>query len=53
MVFSLYCTVELIFVSFVFFFVFFNHCIFVCAFMLYILLIGNIVTIISYHGRPA
>jgi len=56
MVFSLYCTAELIFVSFVCSVLFFfNHCIFVfvlsrfCALLCFIC---NIATIISYHGRP-
>jgi len=60
MVFSLYCTAELIFVILYSIMVFFDHCtlVFLClcfyAFVLCILCsIGNIVTIISYRRPPA
>jgi len=57
MVFSLYCTAELIFVFFVCPILFFLNTVFLCcAFMLLcsiLCFIGNIVTIISYHGRSA
>ena len=58
MVFELYCTAELIFCVFFLCSVlfFFNHCIFVfvlLCFCFILCFIGNIVTVISYHGRPA
>ena len=56
MVLSLYCTVHGSTDFFLFFvFYFFSHCIFVFVLLYFVFryCIRNIVTIVSYHGRPA